>query len=534
MAASEYDLRVLGEDPANLTTEIPDLLGSAVALEGDFNGDGYKDLFVGAPGADGPQNQRDHCGEAYVVFGLAEPASERDVAGELGPVPDLLIYGEETGLAGSIFSAPGDSLGEVIITGDLDADGYDDIVVAATLADGPDNKRPNTGTVYIFFGRSTEDWETLRTDSAVPIVFDTAEGAALGPDVVIHGQDVDDILGAALATGDVDGDGVDDLLVGASYASGPENSRWLAGTVVVFFGRTRPQWEESPVIDLSLEPDKADLVIHGAGTSDTLGSALASGADVNGDGVDDFLLGAQYADGAGDAAEDAGEAYLFFGRGRADLLAMNPVDLSMVDADCVVYGADAGDRLSGMVALWMADADSDGLADLILGALGAAGPLGDKPNAGETYVLFGRQAWEEVIDLAAVSADVTIFGADARDVCGSAVRAGDVNGDGMVDIIIGAHGADGPGNARAEECGETYVLYGPISASDGAFDLAETDWVRIDILGEEPPDSLGSMVAAGDFNGDGLDDVLVGAPRASGPANARQFAGEAYLILGRR
>jgi hypothetical protein len=180
---------------------IPDVLGIAVAAGGDFNGDGFMDVLVGSSGADGPQNARDHAGEAYVIFGSSGLNSPWAVAGAAGGKPDIRICGEETGVGSNMF-APGDSLGEVPAVGDVDGDGYDDLLLASPVADGPQNMRPDTGAVYVFFGRSAEDWEEMRVSDGEPMVLDAAGTAGLGPDVIVHGQDEEDLLGCSLSAGE--------------------------------------------------------------------------------------------------------------------------------------------------------------------------------------------------------------------------------------------------------------------------------------------------------------------------------------------
>jgi hypothetical protein len=533
IANSDQDVTVFGEDPNNLADGVADMLGITVAATGDFNGDGYMDILVGGIGADGPQNTRQHAGEAYVVFGSSELAPQWDVAGTNGLQPDVRIYGEETGLGSTMF-APGDSLAEVITTGDVNGDGYDDLVLASPLADGPANVRPDTGAVYVYFGRAEEEWESLRPAPETPIVLDVAGVVGLAPDVVIHGQDEEDVLGCGLATGDVDGDGIEDLVVGACYADGPANGRTDTGAAYVFFGRLAADWDQLPIIDLAISPEKADVVFDGADAIDTLGCALASGEDVNGDGVDDLLIGARQGDGQANAALDAGEVYLFFGRDTDAWRALTPVDLAAINADSTIYGADAGDALSAFLGLWMADVDGDGLGDLLIGTPGADGPENSRLDSGEAYVFLGRPVWEAVLDLAAVAVDVAIYGLDMSDQLGSAIAAGDVNGDGIGDILVGASRGDGPGNGRSDASGEAYVIYGLAFSVGTAIDLNNPEAYQVVIYGEETYDSLGYAVSSGDVNGDLVADLLIGAPYAYGPSNTRSEAGEAYLVLGRR
>jgi hypothetical protein len=540
IADNDQNVTVFGEDPMNLATEVGDQLGLAVAATGDFNADGIMDILIGANGADGPGNERDHCGEAYVVFGEPGLPAQIDVAGAAGlPQPDIRIYAEEVGLPSALGWGVGDNLGEVITTGDVNGDGFDDIIIASTLADGPENSRPDTGEVYIIFGKSEDDWDNMRPSPNAPVIFDVKGVAGPKPDVVILGADKEDVLGCGLATGDVDGDGIADLLTGACYADGPENGRTDAGEAYAFLGRSAEAWQDISPIDLRTSPTLADIVFYGADAGDYLGSAMASDRDANGDGLDDILIGARGADGIGNAKPDAGEVHLFLGQDYASWGALTPVDLSITNADVTIYGGDAGDSLSSFVGLWMGHVNGDAIGDLLIGAPSAAGPGNGRPGSGEAYVIFGRLAWPGTIDLSTTPADVTIHGADPDDWLGSSIASGDVNDDGTADILIGAPGGDGPGNGRLVPAasaywaaGEAYVVLGRAFSTEMTIDLATPGSAQITIYGAEIYDRLGDAISSGDVNGDQVDDVLVGAAYAYGPMNARPEAGEAYVVFG--
>ncbi|MEM1331340.1 MAG: integrin alpha [Planctomycetota bacterium] len=272
------------------------------------------------------------------------------------------------------------------------------------------------------------------------------------------------------------------------------------------------------------------FVIDGASRSDRAGTSVASAGDVNGDGLQDILIGAYLADGSD--AGNAGKTYVIFGRpslgvtGRIDLAAFNGPRV------LTITGVDTSDR-SGLSVSSAGDFNGDGIDDLVIGA-----PLAD-PNgvsaAGEAYVVFGREDFSLLgeIDLATLDAQdgILINGIDIADLSGTAVAgAGDVNGDGSDDLIIGARGADPNG---VVEAGESYVVFGgPGVASGGVIDLASLDGQNGFVLaGAGAGDRSGSAVAsAGDVNGDGIDDLVVGAYRADSGTLAD--TGEAYVVFG--
>jgi len=526
-----FDHVVYGADPG-------DSLGVSQAATGDFNGDGVMDLLIGAHHADGPSNRRPGGGEAYVFFGPIVPTA-LDVGGVEGPRPDVILYGQDGESTGA--SSPklwwgfADALGEVVTTGDLNGDGFDELVVTAALADGPGNGRPDAGEVYVVFGRPPSAWEALRRAEGQPIAIDVNGTAGLRPDLVLFGAEEADLL-LGSSTGDVNGDGFADLLLGAGGADGPGNRRPDAGEAYVVFGRPTERWPDT----IDLAGDGADVTFYGLESGDRLrwavgGPSRAAGGrvrgDLNSDGLIDLALGASHADGVDNQAPEAGEVYVWFGR---------PVWPKVIDlgerAPNLWVAGRAGDLL-GFFSIAFADVTGDGVDDLVIGAPGgSAGSEGFvRTGSGAVYLVFGRAgetaAAERRIDLAAASADVTILGADGGDALGSAVGAGDLNADGFDDLIVGAPYASGEGNLRSA-AGEVHVFYGrpswpaTINAADGSDRILQ---------GIDPGDELGAgLLSAGDVDADGVEDLVVGAAGADGPENARaDRSGESYVLRGK-
>jgi len=176
-----------------------------------------------------------------------------------------------------------------------------------------------------------------------------------------------------------------------------------------------------------------------------------SSGDINGDEIDDIVLVAQRADGLNDTRLTSGEAYLIFGspdlRGTVDTLAG--------DQDVTIAGADAHDLLSACYA--GPDIDGDGVGDVMLGTSFGGGPDNARRLAGEAYIIFGSPAWEPSLDPAASADEVILYGAEAGDRFGAAVLAGDLDGDGRMEIIAAAVEAAGPDNSRPG-AGEIYII----------------------------------------------------------------------------
>jgi hypothetical protein len=285
--------------------------------------------------------------------------------------------------------------------------------------------------------------------------------------------------------GDVTGDGLADLFVGAPYADADDSD---GGAVYFVAG--------APSSDASLVSLPRWT---GANAGNQLGTAVAAGGDLDGDGIGDLLVGAPYLDAGG---EGGGGAYLLLG----------PLDgsESLADADARVLGDDAND-FAGAALAFAGDVDGDGAEDLLVGAFGDDTSGID---AGTAAVFYGRPAGDRYLS----TADARLTGETTGDFAARSVAAvGDLDGDGFGDVAVSAHYRDGSAGAAYVMAGPVYGLVSLATATARLFGEAGGDFAGIGVTG------------GGDIDADGAPDLVVGAPASDRGA---VDGGVAYVLLG--
>ena len=497
-----------------------DQSGRSVSNAGDVNGDGFDDLIIGAHRADpnGLNNSFDS-GASYVVFGKE--------SGDVVELSDIEIGRGTFGfmIAGGIEKSYYNQ--SVSGAGDVNGDGLADLIVGAPLGGAG-----RTGISFVVFGKA--DNTTINLSD---ISLNNIGG------FVINGVSSLDQSGQSVSgAGDVNGDGKDDLIVG-SFKDDPNGSN--SGASFVVFGKADTtavalsdiEGEVLNPIDLdgnAILDDPSGFVINGVAEGDLSGTSVSGAGDVNGDGLDDLIIGASHDDPNG---SNSGAGFVVFGKAGSEVVELSAIGTGGFAINGISAGDATGSSVSGA-----GDVNGDGLDDVIIGAPFSGS---DRALSGASFVVFGK-AGTDVVELSDIKSGTLnlidlnlngllddpsgfeISGLTSDALLGHSVSdAGDVNGDGFDDLIIGAHNFDFNGSSS----GTSFVVFG--KADGTAVDIPGIITGRggFALNGVSQNDQSGrSVSSAGDVNGDGFDDLLIGAPLDD--PNSIESAGTSFVFFG--
>ncbi|MEH2360530.1 beta strand repeat-containing protein [Nostoc sp.] len=470
MANSSFDLSDLNGSNGFAIKGFGGNSGYRVSNAGDINNDGVDDLIIGAPYTNRKGNN--FVGQSYVVFGGTNVGSSGIFnLSDLNGTNGFAI----NGIAGSDYSGR-----SVSNAGDINNDGVDDLIIGAPFASG------QVGKSSVVFGRTN-----VGSNGTLNLCDLNGTNG-----FTITGIRQPDTIGWSVSNaGDINNDGVDDLIIGGygkSYVV-------FGGTNVGSGGTLKPS---------SLDGSNG-FTITSIGDFDSW--SVSNAGDINNDGVDDLIIGSYRA--SPNRNENAGQSYVVFGGknvGSGGIL--NVSDLNGTNG-FAINGIAAGNE-SGWSVSNGGDINNDGIDDLIIGANRA--PANGIFQAGQTYVLFGgtnvgNSGTFNLSDLNGTNG-FAINGITENSFSSSSVsNAGDVNADGIDDLIIGA-----------PDAGQTYVVFGGRTVGNsGSLNLSDLNGTNgFTIPGGG---AIGLSVSyAGDINNDGVDDLIIGAP----------FAEQSYVLFG--
>ncbi|MEG4344248.1 RHS repeat-associated core domain-containing protein [Microcoleus sp. A003_D6] len=334
----------------------------------------------------------------------------------------------------------------------------------------------------------------------------------------LNGTEAGNFSGVAVSkTGDINGDQIGDIAIG-SFGADPNNINAAGKSQVVFGTQKFPA-----TIDLSQLNGQNGFTLNGTDAEGFSGGNVSSAGDINGDGIKDFIIGAFGA--AVNGQNNAGKAYIVFGSNRGFPANFN---LSTLNGNngFAIAGTNAFDY-AGLYSSGIGDINGDNIDDLLVSA---PGPLGGTP--GKSYVIYGRSTgFSPSLNLAEINGNTgfVINGIDGNS--SGTASSGDINGDGITDLVIGADGGNTSGGINA---GKTYVIFGLPGGFTGSVNVPElngtTGFVIAGLNAEER--SGIAITAEGDINGDGNKDIVIGAPGAT--VGDQINAGKTSVIFGKK
>ena len=456
-------------------------LGYSVSDAGDVNGDGLADVVVGAY----RETTGTTSGAVYVLFGKNNSATI-DVSnlGDSG----YKIYNSAT------TSRLGTSVSQI---GDLNGDGLADLLISGNNTNG---------RAYVVYGKTTTtdiDLANLTADQGFSMT---------GPSDVL--------IGKWVSAGDIDGDGIDDIMVSNSSSSA------VSSTYVVF-GKSITTATTNIDLTKVIENDQGLILKGVSGTS--FGNSIAYIGDVNGDGKGDMLISASTTKNETKPTQNDGTAYVVYGTDTAQTIDIStlsasqgykitgpiPTETAVTSVQFAQYVGAAG------------DVNADGIADMIIGSSSSAA-YGYK-----AYVVFGKEGTNTTnVDVTNLGSNGFVIQSNTNGVVGlgsSVSYAGDINGDGLADVIVGASSGN-----------QAYVVYGKTDTTTVDIDQVANGIGGFVINGGISSSSTGISVSyAGDVNGDGFDDLIVGASAAAitvtnqdGTTTTTSNVGQSYVLFG--